>query len=405
MLIISNPTSGHRIGPKYIENYVLPLLNKHHVAFKLETTSAPHHAGELAKNYLESLGSAKSAVILVSGGDGTIHEVINALYLNLGSQDSGCVWPKLQLILLNLGTANALYHSIYPIIAGPDILRFVRETIPSADADIASRLQSLVAYLRKGGTTRSLVLARSTIMTKDNSERESLLSIVVASTALHANLVHTSEELRTTIPGVERYTVAAKRNISKWSHATVRLKPASTGVSLYDPASDKFVEATNETLTIKGPFAYFLSTVNVDRLESGFTITHLSSKIKSEADVMEIIIIDPLRSPQVSGDTPEQREKFAEILMGSVEAARNATHTHIRYPKDKTSSESPSESADGPPVVQYYRCSGWEWVPDVGSNDASYVCADGAMLEIEEGGWAKCDIVALPADHGVEVFV
>ncbi|CAE7221725.1 unnamed protein product [Rhizoctonia solani] len=405
MLIISNPASGHKNGPKFIENYVLPLLNKYHVAFKLEATNAPKHAGELARSYLESLENAKIAVILVSGGDGTIHEIINALYANVGSRDSSIVWPKLQLIIVNSGTANALYHSIYPIVAGPDILRFVQETLPAADAEAASGLQSIVAYLRRTGNTRSLVLARTAVMTSDGTERESLLSIVVASTALHANLLHTSEELRAAIPGVERYTEAAKQNIHKWSHATARLKPASAGVLLYDPASDQFVEAAKEQLTINGPFAYFLSTVNVDRLESGFVVTPLATKIKPEADVMDIVIIDPLRSPQISGDTPEERTKFAQILMGSMGAARNGTHVHVRYPKDEVSGESPSESADGPLVIQYYRCGGWEWVPDAGSKYASYVCADGTILELGEGDWAQSDIIELPGNHGVHIFV
>ncbi|KAH7340363.1 ATP-NAD kinase-like domain-containing protein [Rhizoctonia solani] len=407
MLIISNPASGHKDGPQFIESYVLPLLGKYHVSFKLETTNAPKHAGELAKNYLESLGNAKSAVILVSGGDGTVHEIINALYAKVGSRDSSYVWPKLQLIIVNSGTANALYHSIYPIVAGPDVLRFVRETLPAADAGIANGLQSVVAYLRRTGTTRPLALSRTAIITQDGTERESLLSIVVASTALHANLLHTSEELRATIPGVERYTEAAKQNIHKWSHATVRLKSDSTGVLLYDPASDGFVQMADKDLPIDGPFAYFLSTVNVDRLESGFVITPLASKIKPEIDVMDIVIIRPLSSPQVSQDTPEERTKFAQILMGSMGAARNATHTHVRYHKDEASGESPSEGADGPLVVEYYRCGGWEWVPIDGSDDASYVCADGTILEIGKGEWARTECVTqlLPADHGIHVFV
>ncbi|CAE6515408.1 unnamed protein product [Rhizoctonia solani] len=372
MLIISNPASGSKTGPRFIENYVLPLLNKYHVSFKLETTNAPKHAGELAKGYLLSLGNAKSAIVLVSGGDGTIHEIINALYADIGSRDSNHIWPKLQLIIVNSGTANALYHSIYPIVAGPDVLRFIQETLPTADAEVANNLQSVVSYLRRSGTTLPLTLVRTAIMTQDGSERESLLSIVVASTALHANLLHTSEELRAAIPGVERYTEAAKQNIHKWSHATVRLKPAPSekSVLLYDPESDKFVETATETLD--GPFAYFLSTVNVDRLESGFVITPLASKIKPDADVMDIVVINPLRSPQVSGDTQEERAKFAQILMGSMGAARSAKHTHVRYSKDKASGESPSESADGPLVIQYYRCGGWEWIPDAGSDDASY---------------------------------
>ncbi|KAF8682270.1 Sfi1 spindle body protein [Rhizoctonia solani] len=404
MLIISNPASGHKNGPQFIENYILPLLNKYHVSFKLETTNAPKHAGELAKDYLQSLSNAKNATILVSGGDGTIHEVINALYGRLGSRDSNHVWPKLQLILVNSGTANALYHSIYPTEASSDILHFVRETLPTADAEVANGLQSVVAYLRRTGSTRPLALARTVIRAQDGSERKSLLSIVVASTALHANLLHTSEELRAAIPGVERYTEAAKQNIHKWSHATVRFKPPLSGkpILLFDPASDEFVETATKELSIDGPFAYFLSTVNVDRLESGFVITPLASKIKPDADVMDIVVIQPLNSPQVSGDTEEERAKFAQILMGSMGAARSATHTHLRYNREKNSSEGPSESADGPLVVQYYRCGGWEWMPLEGSSDASYICVDGTILEIGNGEWAQSECITdlLPADHG-----
>lgn len=407
MLIISNPASGHKTGPQFIRDFVLPLLDKYHVSFKLETTNAPKHAGELARNHLESLGNAKSAVILVSGGDGTIHEIINALYADLGSGQA-VTWPELQLVIVGSGTANALYHSIYPIVAGPDILRFVQETLPAADAEAANRLQSVVAYLRRAGTTRPLSLARNTIFKPDGAVEQSLLSVVVASTALHANLLHTSEELRATIPGVERYTEAAKQNLDKWSHATVKLKSSSEGtpILLYDPSSDEFTECASDEHAISGPFAYFLSTLNVDRLEAGFVITPLASKIKPNSDTMDIVIILPLRSPQVSGDTSEDRQKFTQLLMGSMGAARSATHTRIRYPKDASSVGGLSEDADGPLVVQYYRCAGWEWVPDHGAQDASFVCVDGAILEIGEGGWARSECVTtlLPEGCGIRIF-
>lgn len=365
MLIISNPASGHKTGPQFIDNFVLPLLREHQVPFQLEATTAPGHAGELAKNYLETLGGGESAVILVSGGDGTIHEIVNALYAKLGSsQHQIPKWPKIQLVIVNSGTANALYYSIYPLVAPPGVLRLIQKTLPAADVEVASRLQSVAAYLGRG-ITRPLALGRNTIFKRDGAIKQSLLSIVVASTALHANLLHTSEELRATIPGVERYTEAAKRNLNKWSHATARLKSFSNGspILLYDPTSNIFTECDPTELTINGPFAYFLSTLNVDRLESNFVITPLASKIKPESGTMDIVVIQPLRCPQISEDTPEDRQKFAQILMGSMGAARSASHTHIRYPKDSTSTESPSANAEGPIVVQYYRCAGWEWMP------------------------------------------
>ncbi|KAG9084353.1 hypothetical protein FRC07_013663, partial [Ceratobasidium sp. 392] len=407
MLIISNPASGAKNGPKLINDFVLPLLNKHGISdFTLKTTNAPGHAGELAKEYLTSLGDAKSAVVLASGGDGTIHEIVNALYADLASNEpKPPTGPEVQLVLLNAGTANALFHSIYPLVAGPDVQEFVRKTLPAADLDTINQLQSLVAYLRGANNMRPLTLARNATFRRDGSIKDSLLSLVVASTALHANLLHTSEDLRATMPGVERYTEAAKRNLDKWSHAQARLNPISGGapVTIYDPSSDSFVECAPDRLTIDGPFSYFLSTLNVDRLESGFIITPLATRIRPEYNTMELVVIRPLRSPQITEDSTQSRQQFAGILMGSMGAARSATHLNIRYHKDRSSQVAPSGEADGPTLVEYYRCSGWEWVPEDDSGDAAYMCVDGTILEIEKGGRASSEcITALPDGHGIK---
>ncbi|KAG9102655.1 hypothetical protein FRC06_001529 [Ceratobasidium sp. 370] len=407
MLIISNPMSGHKNGPRTISDSVLPLLNEHGIDFTLKSTNGPGHAGELAQEYLSSLDNTGEAVILVSGGDGTIHEIINALYASLASSDpKPPVGPGLQLVLLNSGTANALFHSTYPLVAGPDVQEFVRRTLPAANIDTINQLQSVVAYLRGTNNTRPLTLARNTTFRRGGSVKECLLSVVVASTALHANLLHTSENLRASIPGVERYAEAARLNLDKWSHAKVCLNPVSqeVPVTIYDPALDSFIKCAPNQLEIDGPFAYFLSTLNVDRLESGFVITPLATRIKPDHNTMEMVIIRPLRSPQIAEDSVQFRQKFAQILMSSMGAARSASHLNLRYRKDQSSQEAPSEQGDGPTLVEYYRCSGWEWIPEGGAEDAAYMCVDGSILEIEEGGRASSECV-LSDNRGIKVFV
>lgn len=364
MLIISNPVSGDKTGPQFVNDFVIPLLNKHDVAFTLKTTNAPGHAGDLATEYLTSLGNVKSAVILISGGDGTIHEVVNAVYADLTSSNPKApIWPELQLVLVNSGTASALYHSVYPIFAGPDILRAVNETLPEADYDAANRLQSVVAYLTGTGATRPLALARNTVIKRDGSIKHSLISVMVGSTALHANLMHTSESLRATIPGVERYAVAAKRNLTKWSHAKVRLiSTEEYPLLMYDVRTD-FMKCQPIDHRIDGPFAYFLSTLNIDRLEADFMITPLISKIKPSLHTMDVVIVRPLRCPQVKGDTADDRQRFAQALMGCMAAARGGMHTLVHYPRDPNSKETVWYAGNGRMIVEYYRCSGWEWVP------------------------------------------
>ncbi|KAG9079528.1 hypothetical protein FS749_008445 [Ceratobasidium sp. UAMH 11750] len=121
---------------------------------------------------------------------------------------------------------------------------------------------------------------------------------------------------------------------------------------------------------------------------------------------MELVIVRPLRSPQITEDSVESRQKFAQTLMGSMGAARSASHLNLRYHRDQSSQGAPSEQGDGPTLVEYYRCSGWEWIPRDGAEDASYMCVDGAILEIEEGGRASSEcITALSDDHGVKGFV
>ncbi|QRW00283.1 diacylglycerol kinase catalytic domain-containing protein [Ceratobasidium sp. AG-Ba] len=409
MLIISNPASGHKKGPKIIEDFVLPLLNKYSIGFTLKATNAPGHAGELAKEYTSTLDATDKAIILVSGGDGTIHEIINALYADLASSNPPLpTGPELQLILLNSGTANALFHSIYPLLATPDVQEFVRRAFPTADIETVSQLQSVVAYIRGANNTRPLTLARNTTFRADGTISHCLLSVVVASTALHANLLHTSEELRDSIPGVERFTEAAKRNLDKWSHAKVYLKPVSQNspVQIYEASSDSFIGCSFGQITLDGPFAYFLSTLNVDRLESSFVITPLATRIKPDNGSMDIVVIRPLRSPQITEDSSQSRKNFAQVLMGSMGAARSATHLNVRYYHEKDSQETPSARGDGPSLVEYYRCAGWEWVPESGSKDASYMCVDGAILEVEDGGRATSEcITSLSDGHGIKVFV
>jgi diacylglycerol kinase family enzyme len=74
--IIANPTSGHGNGEK-----VIPVVEQHlralGVDFDLVRTERPGHAIELARaGALEGVD-----VVVASGGDGTVNEVLNGLML------------------------------------------------------------------------------------------------------------------------------------------------------------------------------------------------------------------------------------------------------------------------------------------------------------------------------------
>jgi hypothetical protein len=192
------------------------------------------------------------------------------------------------------------------------------------------------------------------------------VSAVVTSTCLHAAILQDSESLRKEIPGIERFKIAAKNNSGNWYNSYAKFFPApSVGVvQVYDPDEKAFVphDDTDEhdILDMYGPFAYFLSTVNVDRLEPAFRVTPLAKDILPVEATCDVIVVRPLRDPTCDWDTPETREAFVPKLWAVLTAAyKNGTHVNLRY---SATGEITAEG-DGPVVVEYIRCGGWEWNP------------------------------------------
>jgi hypothetical protein len=157
------------------------------------------------------------------------------------------------------------------------------------------------------------------------------------------------------VPGIERFKIAAAQNATTWYRARARLLDP---VQRYDTASGAFV--AQEPCELLGPFAYFLSTVNVDRLEPQFRITPLQRSLPPPhgAQTMDVLVVRPLRDPSLEGKDGEvEREKFKERVWSAIGGAyQDGAHIHARY-------DSPDGQGDGVPVVEYFRVGGWEWIP------------------------------------------
>ena len=158
-------------------------------------------------------------------------------------------------------------------------------------------------------------------------------------------------------------------------------------MQIYDSASRAFVSHPNsqKALELGGPFFYFLSTVNVDRLEPAFRISPLARSIPPAEPVYEVVIVRPLRDPSISGDTEEARAAFVAKLWQVIGAAySDGAHVDLRYAADGQI----TADGDGPLVVEYLRCSGYEWIPE--DDGSRLVCCDGALFEIAQGGRVEC---------------
>ncbi|KAI1790700.1 ATP-NAD kinase-like domain-containing protein [Ganoderma leucocontextum] len=403
VLVIFNPVSGDRSARTLFDDHVLPLLAHHNVVpDNVVHTQHPDHAGPILFDFLHSTRVPDHLSVILGSGDGTLHELIN--FLN--SQPTTIPLPRIRIALVPCGTANALYSSLFP---------------PSPDDDpVHHRLKSLHAFLSANHASLPLNLAVSVLsgppVTSPGlppAPKQISISAVVTSTALHASILHDSEALRASDPTMDRFKTAAAQNITRWYSASVKLYPSqSTGVvQVYDPPTNTWVTHQQTTdddpiLDLNGPFAYFLSTVNVDRLEPQFRISPRGRDVLTPKDgsaVLYVVIVRPMRDPTFQMDSESTRVAFAEKAAAVLGAAyRDGAHIALRYDQNgKVVAD-----GDGPTVVEYLRCGAWEWEPDVTDARAHFVCADGEILLIPNGGKVTCTAATPMSDTtGFSLYV
>ncbi|TFK93165.1 hypothetical protein K466DRAFT_479245 [Polyporus arcularius HHB13444] len=407
LLVVYNPVSGDSSGRALFKDHVIPLLKQKNVTpDHVEETTGPGHVGTLVADFLASLPDSTQTVSVVLGsGDGTLHELINALN-NLPSSKP---LPRINLALVPCGTANALYVSLFP---------------PTEDEDTVTveyKLKSVNAFLSPDPRAVPLnlavtVLSAAPVRTPGLPQGPPQVSIsaVVASTALHASILHDSEALRASDPSMGRFKTAAMQNITRWYGASVKLFPREGAgvVEVFDPAAQAFVphEASTEDepiVDLSGPFAYFLSTVNVDRLEPKFRISPRGRDVLvpegRRSAALDLVMVRPWRDPSYEMDSEEARARFAEKAAAVLGAAyQDGAHVNLRYDE---SGKIVAEGT-GPTVVEYIRCGGWEWEPDDIDPRAHFVCADGDILTIPNGGKARCTAATPMSDTtGFAIYV
>ena len=95
-LVIVNPNAGSGKGKKDWDK-ISNLLNKHKLPFMVKFTASKGHAIKLSKEGIEA-GFRK---IITVGGDGTLNEIVNGVFLN-----EGCLTTDISLAMIPVGTGN-----------------------------------------------------------------------------------------------------------------------------------------------------------------------------------------------------------------------------------------------------------------------------------------------------------
>ncbi|RXK38171.1 hypothetical protein M231_04545 [Tremella mesenterica] len=412
--IIINPAAGSGQAVQFVDEHVTPLLDVlgekyeiHHTqqagdgarialdihrsnhTFKESITTGASSAGGREQSYdeVEESGSFergnKTVRVVIVGGDGTTHEVIEGLCSTLTMEEIG----RWEIVVIPCGTANALFHTLFPPtqpFSPPPLLVPYLQNKPM---EITHKLSTLLSALSGNPNLRRLPLTRTTLLPPspvdfqpnhpdfikfsgstpqpssfpiihdtsltnrnlgDSSSTQRILghsesgedlvnkvktiySHIVLSTSLHASILDTSESLRVTHPGIERFGIAAQQNAGLFFDADLIMFPPTGGeVKQYDPKLDKFVtpftsdieslilltqqaksykkvsnnmpnltidnekgndsegEGNKEGVVLKGPFSYLLSSTLADRMEEKFMIcptlrTHPPSYLKRSA--------------------------------------------------------------------------------------------------------------------------
>lgn len=359
-LVIYNPVGGDSTAKQFVEAHVLPLLETNDIlTSRIVGTEHAGHAGTIALEFVDSTISGPLNIIAASG-DGTIHEIISTIALAPAYKTRSSETPvQVNLVLVPCGTANALYSSLFSPKPNDDPVEY--------------KLQGIHAFINKAKRV-PLTLAITDILASPNGKgaaparEKAIVSAVVTSTALHASILHDSEALRAEIPSMERFKVAAHQNITRWYSGCAKLFPSkSTGVvEIWNPFDKEFVphaESDEDTphVDIDGPFTYFLSTVNVDRLEPAYRIAPLVTDEPRTGAFLDIVVVRPYRDDSLKGlEAEEERKMFAEKSGKVLYAAyENGDHINLRY--DSTGQV--VSEGDGELVVEYFRCGGWEWIP------------------------------------------
>lgn len=179
MLIISNPKAGDGQSSQFIREKVIPLLE--HLKqpsegeIQVVETQAAGDAGNIAYSYLQEVHQDQTAIIVISGGDTSVHEVLN----RIATEDR-----KVTLIIVPSGTANALYHSLFPPnqrdAFKAKFTEQVKQEFLSLNEQDQLKLYSVAHFLLKDEPIE-MTLTRTSVVGPDGKNVSSLISCVVVS--------------------------------------------------------------------------------------------------------------------------------------------------------------------------------------------------------------------------------
>ena len=336
--VILSVGSGHQKAADFYHECVGPLLAAlypDHQNLHVHTTASATSVLELANNVFFPKADAGTALrIILLSGDGGIVDLVNGL----SSRATSASYVAPQAILMPLGTANALYHSINAGKANTWGLAALSSAqsrpLPIFTASFSPGARLLVDEAR----------SEEELSTDRSSGRPTLHGAVVCSWGMHASLVADSDTAEYRKFGVERFQMAAKE----------ALYPADGSAPHAYKANVSVLKGDTWTPLDEKEHMYTLATM-VSNLEQPFCISPHSKPLDGS---IHLVHFGP-----TSGDE-------AMRLMGlAYQGGKHVDEPAIRY-----------EAIDGLRIEFQGREEEGRW---------RRICVDGKIVRVEKDGWVE----------------
>ncbi|KAG0052678.1 hypothetical protein BGZ83_002287 [Gryganskiella cystojenkinii] len=378
VFVVLNPNAGRKQGREQFKTVVEPALKSAGVPFQVIETQGRYHARDYFKDntlkILTSLGQQQepynddltprtdtsSLRIMVLGGDGTVHEIVNGILsglegLNLSSEGGSNL--KVFFSVLPLGTGNAIATSLgistVQEALGSFLMSPATDVVPMRVMTVSTRAQTSSDTDRGHDDATNWKVQTHTV--------------VVNSFGMHCATVYDGDGLR--FLGNERFKLAALKNlillkqypakvnlrgpVQKYDRGTHTLAPVNT-----DNTTATTDQVDEPSVSLPGPFTYLMITKQAS-LEPGFTPTPFA---RTSDDWLDILAVQSAGRGQI---------------LNVLGAATKEGHQHVENEK-----------------VEYYKAK----VVEMETPIAGRLCIDGEFMHISPGSEGRIRI-GLAADR------
>lgn len=338
--IILSTGSGHRKAEHFYTDVVSPILSLAGLKDTvLHTTHSETSILELTRDTLfPAANRGHELRIILLSGDGGIVDLVNGLLATPHSKK----YVSPEVVLLPLGTANALYHSI------------------NAGAGDTWGLKALSSTTSKPLPTFTATFSSGSRLLIDEARREQELNgknevhgAVVLSWGMHASLVADSDTAEYRKFGIERFKMAAKEALYPSDGSLPHSYRGRMEYLKLKSEKEGEEEGGDEWITFSGEEHLYTLATLVSNLEAPFCISPASKPLDGS---MHLVWFGP-----TSGDE-------AMRIMGlAYQGGKHVDDDMVLY-----------RAIDGLRIVFAEEDGRWR-----------RVCVDGKIIRVEEGGWVE----------------